>query len=237
MRPARLTKSARPKLPFLPERSPLLLRRKWSRYARVRASFILLLAVAGAACGHAGTSSKAEPDVSKVSPASPRAAAPLDGAADALCRPADSGSLNARLQGAIVADIDWASPATPQCLGGPRPGGGGLRLVYKGTTSGTGPLLIVVGLALPLQAGTARNVPANVTVVREGTGVFYATQGEDKCALDEVRLEPSGDSSGRYRLAGRGYCIQPARAVGTDAGAVLMSRFDVTAVVDAPVEP
>ena len=200
----------------------------------------LVLATAG--CGHAGTSSPtAAPPAADSEPGptaitTPSGAAPLSGAAEALCRPADYGSLNARLQGAIVADIDWASPATPQCLGGPRPSGG-LRLLYKGTVPGTEPLLIVIGLALPLQAGTARNVPANVTVVREGTGVFYATQGEDKCALDEVRLEPSGDSSGRYRLAGRGYCIQPARAVGTDAGAVLMSRFDVTALIDAPVEP
>lgn len=201
----------------------------------------LVLATAG--CGHAGTSSSppaasaADAGHDGATDATQPGAASLSGAADALCRPADSGSLNARLQGAIVADIDWASPATPQCLGGPRPGGGGLRLLYKGKASGTEPLLIVVGLALPLQAGTARNVPVNVTVVREGTGVFYATQGEDKCALDEVRLEPIDESSGRYRLAGRGYCTQPARAVGTDAGAVLMSRFDVTALIDAPREP
>lgn len=230
MRPARLTKSARPRLPSPPE--------FWRGLLGLAG-----LALATAGCGHAGTSSTAatppDADAGKDSvTATTPGAAPLSGAADALCRPADSGSLRARLQGAIDAEIDWASPATPQCLGGPRPGGGGLRLLYKGTVvPGTEPLLIVVGIALPLQAGISRNVPTNVTVVREGTGVFYATQGDDKCALDEVRLEPIDASSGRYRLAGRGYCIQPARAVGTDAGAVLMSRFDVTAVVEAPREP
>lgn len=159
------------------------------------------------------------------------------GATEALCRPADTGSLQARLQGAIDAEIDWAAPTAPQCLGGPRPGDGGLRLLYKGATPDAQELLIVVGIALPLRAGTARNVPANVTIVRQGAGVFYATQGEDKCALDEVTLEPTGGSPGRYQLAGRGYCTQPARAVGTDAGVVLMSRFDVTALLDAPAEP
>lgn len=94
-----------------------------------------------------------------------------------------------------------------------------------------------MGIAQPARAGAARNVPANVTIIREGTGVFYATQGQDKCALDEVSLEPIDGPAGRYRLAGRGYCTQPARAVGADAGVVLMSRFDVAALVDAPVGP
>lgn len=203
----------------------------------MRASSVLLLAIAAAACGHAGTSSNAGPDGAVEVPSGPRAAAPLDGAANALCPPSAFGSLNARLQGAIDAEIDWSSPSTPQCLGGPRPGDGGLRLLYKGASPGAEALLIVVGIALPLQAGTWRNVPANITVVREGTGVFYATQGDDKCALDEVTLEPIDGPAGRYRLVGRGYCTQPARSVGTDAGAVLMSRFDVAALVDAPREP
>ena len=37
---------------------------------------------------------------------------------------------------------------------------------------------------------------------------------------------------GLFRLEGRGYCTQPARAVGGD-GAVLLSRFDVVALVPA----
>jgi hypothetical protein len=224
VRPALLTKPTRPKRPSRPEIGRGLL-----------AAAGLALAAAG--CGHAGTSTSAGTGAAVDAPATQGSAAPLDGAADALCRPSPFGSLNARLQGAIDAEIDWASPAIPQCLGGPRPGGGGLRLLYKGAVPGTEPLLIVVGITLPPQAGTLRNVPANVTVVREGTGVFYATQGDDKCALDEVTLEPIDGSPGRYRLAGRGYCTQPARAVGTDAGAVLISRFDVAALVDAPREP
>jgi hypothetical protein len=94
-----------------------------------------------------------------------------------------------------------------------------------------GPLLIVLG-AGPLRPGeSARNVPVNLTLVREGTGEFYATRGDARCAFDEVRQEPL-DGAGSFRLEARGYCTQPARAVGGDR-AVLMSRFDVTAVVDA----
>jgi hypothetical protein len=150
-------------------------------------------------------------------------------AQQALCVPADEGQLRARLQGAIDAEIDWGE-GTPQCRGGLRPGGDGIRLIYKGTVAGGAPLLVVIGIG-PLGAGhSARNVPVNLTLVREGTGRFYATQGDDKCAMDEVHQEPTGDPK-VYRLTGRGYCVQPARAVGAD-DAVLVPRFDVRAIVD-----
>lgn len=152
---------------------------------------------------------------------------------DVFCAPASEGSLRARLQGAIDAELDWSAPQMAQCLGGPRPQGDGLRLVYKGTVDGA-PLLLVIGVAgLARATPSARNVPANVTLVREGTGAFYSTQGDDKCALDEVRQEPVAGHDGRYRLSARGYCTQPARALGGD-GAVLVTRFDATALVDYP---
>jgi hypothetical protein len=90
-------------------------------------------------------------------------------------------------------------------------------------------LLIVIGIG-PLRPGESRSqVPVNLTLVQEGAGQFFATQGDDKCAMDEVHQEARGKTL--FRLTGRGYCTQPARAVQGD-GAVLMSRFDVEAVVD-----
>lgn len=187
-----------------------------------RRSFAAALALIAAGCGHA-----ADPE-----PKLPATAAGFDGAS-ALCRPADAGALRARLQGALDAEIDWTAPATPQCLGGPRPGGDGVRLVYKGLAGGE-PLLVIVGIALARSDDAGRNVPANVTVVREGAGEFFATQGDDKCALDDVRQEPLAGTAGRYRLSGRGFCMQPARAVGAGTGSVLVSRFDVEAIVEYP---
>jgi hypothetical protein len=161
--------------------------------------------------------------------------ASLPAAADALCVPAEAGSLRARLKGAIEADLDWRAPQ-PQCRGSVRPQGDGLRLVYRGSVPGSGPLLIVLG-AGPLRPGqSARHVPVNLTLVREGTGEFYATRGDDKCAFDEVRQSPAGAARGLYRLEGRGYCTQPARTV-DGARAVLLSTFDVTAIVDAAGQP
>ena len=177
---------------------------------------VAALALLIAGCGHAGEELPAP--------------APAAVGRDLLCLPADEGGLRAKLQGSIEADLDGFGNAAP-CRGGPRPDGDGVRLLYKGAIHDGEPVLIVLGVG-PLQEGQAgRNVPVNLTLVREGAGQFFATQGPDKCALDEVRQEPLGDTPRLYRLTGRGYCLQPARAVGGD-GAVLMSRFDVLAIVD-----
>jgi hypothetical protein len=149
-----------------------------------------------------------------------------------LCKPADVGSLSAKLQGAVDYEIEWTAARQPQCMGGPRPAGDGLRLLYKGVVDGE-PLLVVIGASALGRGASARNVPANMTLVREGAGVFYATQGDDKCAFDEVSQVPVPGTDNSYRLTGRGYCTQPARALLGD-GAVLVSRFDVEAIVEYP---
>ena len=184
---------------------------------RAAAAACCALLIAG--CGHADTTG----------------GTPAPGSsAEIFCAPAPEGFLRARLQGAIDAEIDWSAPAVAQCLGSPRPGGDGVRLVFKGAVDDA-PLLIVIGVANLLPGTSARNVAANVTLVREGAGSFYSTQGDDKCALDEVHQEPIEGHDGRYRMSARGYCTQPARALGASgAGSVLVTRFDVSALVDYP---
>lgn len=185
---------------------------------------LLLLACALAAgCGRA-----ADPPAPSVTPPPPQPPA----TAGSLCAPADVGALHAKLSGAIEAEIDWSAGNQPQCRGDVRPTGDGLRLVYRGVLPEAGPLLILLG-AGPLKPGeSARNVPVNLTLVREGSGEFYATQGDDKCSFDELRQSPVDGSTTTFLVEGRGFCTQPARAMGGD-GAVLVTRFDVTALLDA----
>lgn len=190
------------------------------------------MALLAAGCGHAGDQPPppATPILQDAAVPSAGTPAGLD-AATALCTPAATGRLQARLDGAIDAEIDWGD-GVAQCLGGVRPQGDGVRLLYKGAVPQEGALLIVLGAA-PLRPGeSARHVPVNLTVVREGSGEFYATQGEGKCAMDSVTQVPLEGQPGMFRLEGRGYCTQPARAVGGD-GAILLSRFDVVALVPA----
>lgn len=162
------------------------------------------------------------------------AAGDVAATAGPVCAEAAEGLLQARLQGAIDGEIDW-SAGGGHCLGGVRPDGSGLRMVFKGAGPTGEPLLIVIG-AGPVTPGTsARNVPANVTIVVEGSGRFYATQGDDKCALDTLEQESVDGEPGLLRVKGRGYCVQPARAVGGD-DSVLVSRFDLLALVHEQLE-
>jgi hypothetical protein len=95
-------------------------------------------------------------------------------------------------------------------------------------------LVIVVGIARLREGEHAKAVPVNVTVIREGTGEFYGTLGDDKCMLDEVRQEPIvgiPHRSRSYRVIARGFCTEPARAI-RGQGAVLLSRFDYAGRVD-----
>jgi len=196
--------------------------------------FCLVLASTG--CGRAAVPSTVDQSAAGFPAKTPGSvgANPTDTGtgAQALCSPASLGRLQARLQGALESEIDWSAADHAQCLGGPRPSGDGIRLLYKGEVDGK-PLVIVIGIGNIARGASGRNLPVNLTLIREGTGIFYATQGDDKCALDSLQQAPLEGSSTRFRLTGRGYCTQPARGIGAE-GAVLVSRFDVEALVEYP---
>ena len=191
-------------------------RRCWSPAARTEPRVALLLLLA------AGVARAESAQTAPLPPASAR---------EVLCVASDQGFLRARLRGAFDADLAWSTPQ-PQCRGALRPGGNGVRLLFKGRAMPRGEALTIVLGAGPLRAGQqARQVPVNLTVIRDGTGQFFATQGDDKCTFDEVHQTALDAARGLYRLEARGYCSQPARALAGDA-ALLLSRFDLQAIVD-----
>jgi hypothetical protein len=184
---------------------------------RAAAAACCALLVAG--CGHADTPSGTPAPASQ---------------AEIFCAPAPEGFLRARLQGSIDAEIDWSHLWSRNASVAHDRAAMACDWSSKGAVDDS-PLLIVIGVANLLPGTSARNVAANVTLVREARAAFYSTQGDDKCALDDVRQEPVDGREGRYRVSARGYCTQPARALGaSDAGSVLVTRFDVSALVDYP---
>jgi hypothetical protein len=153
------------------------------------------------------------------------------------CLPDGKGYLRARLAGSIKAELNWGNEGT-DCTGAVRPTDGGIRMRFTATLNNSGhsgeKLVLVFGIATLREGHAARNVPVNVTVIREGTGEFYGTQGDDKCMLDEVKQEPIigiPHRSRSYRVIARGFCTEPARAI-RGKGAVLISRFDYAGRVD-----
>jgi hypothetical protein len=152
------------------------------------------------------------------------------------CLPRGDGYVKARIAGAFEAELDWRDQEM-ECTGAVRPDGG-VRMRFSGPDAGGGRLVLVLGIGALREGRNARLLPVNVTLMREGKGEFYSTQGEDKCMLDEVRQEPLvgvPHRSRSYRVVARGACTEPARAV-RGQGAVLLSRFDVAGRVDFETE-
>ncbi len=128
-------------------------------------------------------------------------------------------------------ELAWGNEGT-ECTGAVRPDGG-IRMRFS-HADGDGRLVLLFGVAGLREGQSATALPGNVTVIREGLGEFYSTQGDDKCTLDEVRQEPLVGIPHRtrsYRITARGFCTHPARAVRGE-GVILMSRFDYVGRVD-----
>lgn len=149
------------------------------------------------------------------------------------CLPDGRGYLKARLSGAVQAELVWGNDGT-ECTGAVRPDGGiRIRFSHKDGVDG-GRLVLLFGIAGLREGQTAKALPVNLTVIREGLGEFYSTQGDNKCTLDEVRQEPLVGIPHRtrsYRVIARGFCTHPARAVRGD-GVILLSRFDYVGRID-----
>jgi len=168
-------------------------------------------------------------------------AAPPDNASNgakpappALCLPDGKGYLRARLSGVVKAELDWGNDGM-ECTGAVRPDGGiRVRFSRNDPTAEGGRLVLLFGIAGLREGKAAKALPVNVTVIREGKGEFYSTQGDNKCTLDEVKQEPLvgiPHRSRSYRIVARGFCTNPARAVRGD-GVILLSRFDYVGRVD-----
>ena len=156
--------------------------------------------------------------------------------APAKCLPAGNGYLRARISGALSTELNWGNDGT-ECTGAVRPTDGGIRMRFS-RPDGQGKLVLVFGIAHLREGKPARNIPVNVTLIREGAGEFFSTQGDDKCTLDLVTQDvivgiPRRSRS--YRVTARGFCTEPARAV-RGKGAVLLSRFDYSGRVDFETE-
>ena len=152
------------------------------------------------------------------------------------CLPGERGYLRASLRGAIGAELDWRGAAL-QCEGGARPDGRGVRVSFLGPPDAGGQRLrLVFGVAARAGAAATRNAPTNVTVIVEGGQRLYATQGDERCTVESLVQEPvpatvppSPGAMLPYRIAARGYCIDPAMTLDGSAR-LYINRFDFAGV-------
>jgi hypothetical protein len=150
------------------------------------------------------------------------------------CLAEGGGYFRARISGALDVDVQWQDPNFT-CSGAVRPEGRGVRMSFTGSNKGQAELVVVLGISqLKEGQSKAHAIPVNVTVIKQGSGEFYGTQGDDKCMLDEIRQTPltgAASSQRTYRVVARGFCTEPARAI-RGPGAILISRFDFAGRID-----
>ena len=165
---------------------------------------------------------------------SPASTSRTDGPSQLQCLPEREGFLRARLDGSITRELSWSGTSLT-CAGSIRPSNDGLRMRFSSTAKNNEPKLALLFGITGLKEGTdGKALPVNLTIMVEGKGEFYSTQGDSKCTADEVRQVPLQGIPSRqrsYRVTARGFCTQPARALNGD-GAVLVSRFDFSGRAD-----
>lgn len=176
-------------------------------------------------------------------PASPPAA---DKQASAIgCLPDGSGFFRAKLWGAIRAELSWNN-ADLECSGASRPAGG-IRMRFSRAFSDPASdaaggrsqrLAFVFGIAGLREGLPGKDLPVNITVIREGAGQFFGTQGDAKCRIDSAQQEAIAGIPRRnrsYRVVARGFCTQPAHEVRGEA-VLHITRFDFAGRVDFSAE-
>lgn len=140
------------------------------------------------------------------------------------CLREGNGYFRARIQGALDREIDWHD-ADLVCEADVQPGHG-IRLAFLGPLPG-GQLRIILGIHGAQEGERAHALPTNLTLILPG-GRLYGTAGDDRCTIDQLvprRLAGGGSSRRRYRVEGRGFCVEPVNSL-TGAGHLIISRFD-----------
>jgi hypothetical protein len=142
-----------------------------------------------------------------------------------------TGYVRARIRGALNLDVSWKD-AQLACAGDSRPDGSGLRVSFAGPGPGGRVLRMVFGITAAHEGAAGRELPTNLTVLLDG-GRIFATQGDDKCTMDQLsqRRLPGGPGLRALRIEARGFCVTPANAL-DGKGRILVSRFDFAGRVE-----
>lgn len=135
------------------------------------------------------------------------------------CLPGGGGRLEVQISGEFDAAVDWGNDGT-RCDGGPRPDGDALRLMFSRDDDG---LLMVLGITGLGRGATGESLPANLTVVRQGLGLFYGSLGADTCIVT-VEENRAVDRPDTYRVSGHGRCEAPIEAIARD-GEIRIAPF------------
>jgi hypothetical protein len=139
------------------------------------------------------------------------------------CLPGGGGGLSMKISGEFEATIDWKNDGT-RCDGGPRPEGDALRMMFSRDDDG---LLVVLAITGLERGSAGSGMLANLTVIRQGKGLFYGSLGADACVVDVDENVAEPGHPGIYRVGGQGRCEAPIEAIAR-AGEIRVAPFAFT---------
>lgn len=129
----------------------------------------------------------------------------------------DRGRLQARLYGAISAQLAWNRDEL-ECSGMPRPEGRGARLRFAGEIDAEDRrIALIISIPELQRAVTGAEFASNVTVIEEGNGRFFSTSGLDNCLTDITALDVVDEAGDRFSIEGILYCVSPLAEVNGDS--------------------
>lgn len=145
------------------------------------------------------------------------------GEAGYSCLPGGGGGLELEISGEFEARVAWGNEGT-RCEGGPRPAGDALRLMFSRDEDG---LLMVLGITGLERGATGAALLANLTIVRQGLGMFYGSLGADACVVEVDENVAEAGHPDTWRVSGRGRCEAPIEAIARE-GEIRVAPFTFT---------
>ena len=143
----------------------------------------------------------------------------------------DRGRLQARLYGAISAQLAWNRDEL-ECSGMPRPEGRGARLRFAGEIDAEDRrIALIISIPELQRAVTGAEFASNVTVIEEGNGRFFSTSGLDNCLTDITALDVVDEAGDRFSIEGILYCVSPLAEVNGESS-VSISDMQFSGLLD-----
>jgi hypothetical protein len=140
------------------------------------------------------------------------------------------GYLRGELFGQVEIELDW-NGSNMRCDGMYRPDGNGIRLVFDQHLDQDEPgLLLVLGIADVVLGEPVDELPVNITIIDQASGLFFSTPDDPRCwTTFSEQLELKGTIEETWRIDGEVYCAGPLPALNS-AGSVTLGDISFSGI-------
>jgi hypothetical protein len=122
------------------------------------------------------------------------------------CQMDQDGYVRGAVFGKVQRDLAWQGTSM-LCDGMPRPDGGFRLMFSESSAQPEQGLRIVVGIVGAAPGSSSSELTANVTVIDQDRGLFFSTQGLERCWVKLSEQIPLSAPDNSWRIGGKLYCL------------------------------